>query len=104
MPGVKAVTSLPVQWGQIIFFQVQPGRSYHAVEEVIVGDGRRRLGISGWFHRPIEGEEGFGAYDDEKANRAALSSLSQIVSRGVDELVLTRPDVCPHSPLHPLHC
>ncbi|TXT10632.1 hypothetical protein VHUM_02137 [Vanrija humicola] len=80
MPGVKAVASLPVQWGQIIFFQVQPGRSYHAVEEVIVGDGRRRLGISGWFHRPIEGEEGYGAYDDEKANRAALSSLSQITS------------------------
>lgn len=80
LPGTKAVASLPVKWGQIIFFQVQPGRSYHAVEEVIVGDGRRRLGVSGWFHRPIEGEEGFGAYEDEKAQRAALSSLAQIVS------------------------
>ena len=29
--------------------QVQPGRSYHAVEEVIVGDGRQRLGVSGWY-------------------------------------------------------
>jgi Rps23 Pro-64 3,4-dihydroxylase Tpa1-like proline 4-hydroxylase len=80
LPGTKAVASLPVKWGQIIFFQVQPGRSYHSVEEVIVGDGRRRLGVSGWFHRPIEGEEGFGAYEDEKAQRAALSSLAQIVS------------------------
>lgn len=48
LPGTKAVASLPVKWGQIIFFQVQPGRSYHSVEEVIVGDGRRRLGVSGW--------------------------------------------------------
>lgn len=79
LPGTKAVASLPVKWGQIIFFQVQPGRSYHAVEEVIVGDGRRRLGVSGWFHRPIEGEEGFGSYDDEKTQQAALSSLAQIV-------------------------
>jgi hypothetical protein len=28
--------------------QVKPGRSYHAVEEVVVGDGRQRLGVSGW--------------------------------------------------------
>lgn len=80
LPGTKAVESLPVKWGQIIFFQVQPGRSYHSVEEVIVGDGRKRLGVSGWFHRPIEGEEGFGAYEHEQTHQAALSSLAQITS------------------------
>ena len=48
LPGVKASWRVDVKWGQIVFFEVQPGRSYHSVEEVIVGDGRQRLGVSGW--------------------------------------------------------
>ena len=64
VPGTKRAGKVDVKWGQIVFFevrnphlnvkqlanavQVQPGRSYHSVEEVIVGDGRQRLGISGW--------------------------------------------------------
>ncbi|RSH83926.1 hypothetical protein EHS25_005170 [Saitozyma podzolica] len=58
---------------------VQPGRSYHAVEEVVVGDGRQRLGVSGWFHRPIEGEEGYEPVDKAKVQKD-LSSLAQITS------------------------
>lgn len=49
LPGVKRVSKVDVSWGQIIFFEVKPGRSYHAVEEVICGDGRQRLGVSGWY-------------------------------------------------------
>ena len=49
LPGVKRVSKVDVNWGQIIFFEVKPGRSYHAVEEVMVGDGRQRLGVSGWY-------------------------------------------------------
>lgn len=78
LPGVKSVHKVPVQWGQIIFFEVQPGRSYHSVEEVIVGDGRQRLGVSGWFHAPVEGEEGYQPVDEKKV-KADLSSLAQIV-------------------------
>lgn len=48
LPGVKRVSKVDVSWGQIIFFEVKPGRSYHAVEEVICGEGRQRLGVSGW--------------------------------------------------------
>ena len=77
LPGTKRSAKVDVNWGQIIFFEVKPGRSYHSVEEVIVGDGRQRLGVSGWFHRPIEGEEG---YVPEDKNAADLSSLAQIVS------------------------
>lgn len=93
LPGVKRVSKVDVSWGQIIFFEVKPGRSYHAVEEVIVGDGRQRLGVSGWyvislvsmrgkgaddrFHRPIEGEEGYDA--EALNNNKDLSSLAQIV-------------------------
>jgi len=57
LPGVKRVSKVDVSWGQIIFFEVKPGRSYHAVEEVIVGEGRQRLGVSGWYvHLPLMSE------------------------------------------------
>ena len=36
------------KWGQFVFFEVMPGMSYHSVEEVIKGDGKERLSISGW--------------------------------------------------------
>lgn len=79
LPSAKAIARVPASWGQIVFFQVKPGRSYHSVEEVIVGDGRMRLGVSGWFHRPEKGEPGYGVFDEEKELQA-LSSLAQITS------------------------
>ena len=36
------------KWGQFVFFEVQPGMSYHSVEEVVMGEGKERLSISGW--------------------------------------------------------
>jgi Rps23 Pro-64 3,4-dihydroxylase Tpa1-like proline 4-hydroxylase len=47
-PVAKRSAKVDVKWGNLVFFEVQPGRSYHSVEEVVVGDGRQRLGISGW--------------------------------------------------------
>ncbi|KAL7421014.1 putative component of NuA3 histone acetyltransferase complex [Cryptotrichosporon argae] len=78
-PAVKRVAKVDVTWGQIIFFEVKPGRSYHAVEEVVVDEGRQRLGVSGWFHRPIEGEAGYAPADALVAAQA-LSSLAQITA------------------------
>lgn len=82
--------SIPPSWNQFIFFEVQPGRSFHSVEEVVVGgegeDGRERLSISGWFHAAQEGEEGYVAetsVPEVKSSREQLVStiypLSQIV-------------------------
>ncbi|KAJ3971029.1 nuclear protein [Lentinula raphanica] len=75
--------SVPPSWNQFIFFEVQPGRSFHSVEEVVVGsggeDGRERLSISGWFHAAQEGEEGYVKPVDEpeyKSSREQLVSLS----------------------------
>ncbi|KAG8929087.1 hypothetical protein FRC02_006025 [Tulasnella sp. 418] len=68
---------IPPSWNQFILFEVQPGHSFHSVEEVVVGtdeDGRQRLSISGWFHKPQEGEEG---YLPEDPNRQ-MSSLEQL--------------------------
>ncbi|KAL3898292.1 MAG: hypothetical protein SGPRY_012872 [Prymnesium sp.] len=39
---------VPPQFASMAFFTVQPGRSYHAVAEVLSSEPR--LSISGWFH------------------------------------------------------
>lgn len=69
-------------FNQFAFFEVQPGHSFHSVEEVVVeGDGKKggigaRVSLSGWFHKPIEGEPGFEGTE----GYAAKSSLQQLVS------------------------
>lgn len=73
---------IPPSWNQFIFFEVQPGRSFHSVEEVVVGqgeDGRQRLSISGWFHAAQPGEEGYDPnekYGEYKSSREQLTSTS----------------------------
>ncbi|KAF9034983.1 nuclear protein [Hymenopellis radicata] len=74
---------IPPSWNQFIFFEVQPGRSFHSVEEVVVGgegeDGRERLSISGWFHSAQEGEDGYVPLDSTtelKSSREQLASTS----------------------------
>ncbi|KAH7076452.1 Oxoglutarate and iron-dependent oxygenase degradation C-term-domain-containing protein [Paraphoma chrysanthemicola] len=76
--------SIPPAWNQLSFFTVQPGESFHDVEEVyrrgqddIEEDGGRvRMAISGWFHIPQEGEEGYEEGLEEKL--AEKSSLAQL--------------------------
>ena len=49
MPAKKIVP----MWNSMAMFNVQPGRSYHSVEEVhrIVSNSPR-LSIQGWYHAP----------------------------------------------------
>jgi Rps23 Pro-64 3,4-dihydroxylase Tpa1-like proline 4-hydroxylase len=81
--------SIPPAWNQFVFFEVQPGRSFHSVEEVVIEDdggggggggggedGLQRLSISGWFHAAQPGEEG---YEGEVAQDLP-SSREQLVS------------------------
>ncbi|PWN46055.1 hypothetical protein IE81DRAFT_284553 [Ceraceosorus guamensis] len=56
---------IPPKWNQYTFFTVQPGHSFHSVEEV-VDPSRSRLSISGWFHRPQPDEKGFDQQDKER--------------------------------------
>ncbi|EMC94259.1 hypothetical protein BAUCODRAFT_36731 [Baudoinia panamericana UAMH 10762] len=77
---------IPPAWNQLSFFAVQPGESFHDVEEVYhpevrcsddsVHDGRFRMAISGWYHIPQEGEEGYEAGLEERM--AEKSSLQQL--------------------------
>lgn len=69
----------------MVFFEVQPGHSFHSVEEVVVeGDKEKggvgaRVSLSGWFHKPIEGEEGYEGSEGFKPK----SSLQQLVSGAI---------------------
>ncbi|KAJ2988358.1 hypothetical protein NUW54_g9139 [Trametes sanguinea] len=81
MPEPEAVPSksIPPVWNQFVFFEVQPGHSFHSVEEVVVGeseDGRQRLSISGWFHAAQPGEEGYQPepQPELKSSREQLAS------------------------------
>lgn len=80
---------IPPAFNQLSFFTVQPGESFHDVEEVYPSedpqdrDGsekRIRMAISGWYHIPQDGEEGYiEGLADELAEK---SSLAQLQGRG----------------------
>ncbi|BGP10636.1 putative component of NuA3 histone acetyltransferase complex [Rhodotorula toruloides] len=80
VPVSKPSIVIPPAFNQFVFFEVQPGHSFHSVEEVVVeGDKQKggvgaRVSLSGWFHKPIEGEEGYEGSDGFKPK----SSLQQL--------------------------
>jgi Rps23 Pro-64 3,4-dihydroxylase Tpa1-like proline 4-hydroxylase len=89
-PEPVPVKSVPPAWNQFVFFEVQPGRSFHSVEEVVVGegdDGWQRLSISGWFHAAQPGEEG---YEGEVAQDLPSSREQLVSARGGGAGHLTR--------------
>ncbi|CAE7221279.1 unnamed protein product, partial [Rhizoctonia solani] len=103
-PECKPTKIIPPSWNQFIFFEIQPGRSFHSVEEVVVGEAdnqRQRLSISGWFHRPQEGEDDYDPNDVPKERSSlqqlSTSSKSQLqydlgVPTSIEELLLNDDD------------
>ena len=90
VPSADFSKVIPPAWNQLSFFTVQPGLSFHDVEEVYHAEnkeqlenegGRVRMAISGWFHIPQEGEEGYIPGEEERL--AEKSSLTQL--QGKDE-------------------
>ncbi|KAF4581035.1 Prolyl 3,4-dihydroxylase ofd1 [Ophiocordyceps camponoti-floridani] len=82
-PLPDPVKVIPPAWNQLSFFAVQPGESFHDVEEVFHAEsgrdddgGRVRMAISGWFHIPQPGEQGY--VDGEEERNAENSSLMQL--------------------------
>lgn len=63
---------------------VQPGKSFHDVEEVYTSESQR-LAISGWFHVPQEGEPGYSP-SDNSIEEKALSSLEQLTTIAEDKI------------------
>ncbi|PWN30754.1 hypothetical protein BDZ90DRAFT_229751 [Jaminaea rosea] len=64
-PETVPSVSIPPKWNQYTFFAVQPGHSFHSVEEVCHPTASR-LSISGWFHRPQSDEPGFDQADEDR--------------------------------------
>jgi Rps23 Pro-64 3,4-dihydroxylase Tpa1-like proline 4-hydroxylase len=74
-PSPDFTKVIPPAWNQLSFFAVQPGESFHDVEEVYHAEtkeqlakqgGRIRMAISGWYHIPQIGEPGFVKGAEEK--------------------------------------
>ncbi|ORX99789.1 hypothetical protein K493DRAFT_279369 [Basidiobolus meristosporus CBS 931.73] len=74
-PDVCPTLSIPPKWNQMVFFVVQPGHSFHSVEEVVVDSPR--LSVSGWFHTPQEGEVGYEADKQPGESRSSLQQLQE---------------------------
>ena len=88
VPNPDFTKVIPPAWNQLSFFAVQPGASFHDVEEVYHSPnkeqlekegGRMRMAISGWYHVPQIGEEGYVKGAEEKWG--ANSSLLQLQGR-----------------------
>lgn len=73
------------EWNQYTFFAVQPGHSFHSVEEV-AHPSKSRLSISGWFHRPQPDEEGYDEADEkrEEQERKDHASAEGLLSKEFD--------------------
>jgi Rps23 Pro-64 3,4-dihydroxylase Tpa1-like proline 4-hydroxylase len=84
-PSPDFTKVIPPAWNQLSFFAVQPGESFHDVEEVYHAEtkeqleeagGRIRMAISGWYHIPQVGEDGYVKGAEEKWGHN--SSLMQL--------------------------
>lgn len=101
VPSPDFSVSIPPAFNQLSFFAVQPGQSFHDVEEVYAKQGdeeasnedRVRMAISGWYHIPQEGEEGYVEGLEEKL--AESSSLMQLQRKG-DGFDLPVPNTNPY--------
>lgn len=89
VPSPDYSVSIPPAFNQLSFFAVQPGESFHDVQEVYAEDeeidkekagGRARMAISGWYHIPQEGEDGYVEGLEERL--ADKSSLMQLQGKG----------------------
>lgn len=65
-PDSTPVKKILPSWNQLVMFRVQPGVSFHSVQEVLT-DSNHRLSISGWFHSSQEANEA-----------SSLSTLNQL--------------------------
>ncbi|KAI9629246.1 hypothetical protein KEM48_011094 [Puccinia striiformis f. sp. tritici PST-130] len=88
LPTTPSSKILP-SWNHFVFFVVQPGKSFHSVEEVF-NSKKSRLSISGWFHLPHEDESGYLdglriKEEEEKQLESLGASLDQLKGKCGDD-------------------
>ncbi|KAI8108949.1 hypothetical protein M9435_005366 [Picochlorum sp. BPE23] len=67
---IPTATALPI-WNTMAMFKVQPGKSFHSIQEVMTNE-KPRMSLQGWFHGPLP----------DKEENAALPTLQMLQSRG----------------------
>lgn len=87
VPKTDFECKLTPQFNQMAFFTVQPGLSFHDVEEVRVD--KQRLSLQGWFHIPLEGERGYVVGEQEATE--AKSTLQQLQTKELQEFDFPKP-------------
>ena len=89
VPSPDFSVSIPPAFNQLSFFAVQPGESFHDVEEVYPEESRTseegdearvRTAISGWYHIPQKDEEGY--VEGLEQSLAKKSSRTQLQVAG----------------------
>ena len=102
VPSPDSNVLIPPAFNQLSFFAVQPGESFHDVQEVYAEEEKRnkekvgervRTAISGWYHIPQEGEEGY--VEGLEQRLAEKSSLMQLQGKG-DKYELPKAVVEPY--------
>lgn len=100
---------IPPAFNQLSFFAVQPGESFHDVEEVYASLGgddeakdeiRVRTAISGWYHIPQEGEVGFvDGLEEKLAEKSSLTQLQgNVDSFDLPKMNIQPPNLSCHTP------
>ena len=85
VPSPDHTIVIPPVFNQLAFFMLQSGESWHDVEDIArhkAGDfqkhgGRIRMAISGWFHIPQDGEDGYEDGLAEMQTKKALMRQEQ---------------------------
>lgn len=102
VPSPDCSVSIPPAFNQLSFFAVQPGESFHDVQEVYAEEEKKdkekvtervRTAISGWYHIPQEGEDGY--VEGLEQRLAEKSSLMQLQGKG-DKYELPKAAVEPY--------
>lgn len=68
---IPTATLLPL-WNTMAFFTVEPGRSFHSIQEIYTNE-KPRMSIQGWFHAP------------GVVGNASLATLQQLQARAGEE-------------------
>ena len=106
IPSPDSSVLIPPAFNQLSFFAVQPGESFHDVQEVYAKEEKQdkekdkekvgervRTAISGWYHIPQEGEDGY--VEGLEQRLAEKSSLMQLQGKG-DKYELPKAAVEPY--------
>lgn len=87
VPHPDFLVKLTPQFNQLAFFTVQPGLSFHDVEEVRYD--KHRLSIQGWFHIPQSGEPGYIPGEQEESEQ--MSTLQLLQSKQLEMYDFPKP-------------